>query len=108
MLRRFMPKYGSGTILPAAWAASTVLGTEVLSQSSATNEGAEMAAPSAFSVQADCRRQPSCNGVTVAANAALVSPNGARRQAIVLGRIDNSSGVSGVSNPAGKATISNV
>lgn len=65
--RRLEPKKGSGTAPAAACAANTVLGTEVPIHPSVAKSGAEMLAPSALALQADCIFHPSCRGVTVAA-----------------------------------------
>src|ERR1039458_4901488 len=54
--------------MPAATcAARTVEGTAAPSQSSVEKPGEEIASPEAWSLQADCTRQPSCRGVTSAA-----------------------------------------
>src|SRR5690348_14143281 len=67
IFRRLSPKYGSGKIPSATCAASTVLGTVALIHPCVENPAPEILSPAAFTLHADCNRQPSCRGVTVAA-----------------------------------------
>ena len=69
-------------VFAAVCAASTVLGTVVSSQLFASKPEAEMAAPLAWSLHADCSRHPSCSAVELAALDAAGNPRAARRSKV--------------------------